>query len=62
MLDRINKLTEALGAVKAKMEADIKAVNKRRQARSRKVNRNDLCGCGSGLKIKKCCGALTLLK
>ena len=26
---------------------------------SRKVNRNELCACGSGKKAKKCCGCET---
>ncbi len=28
------------------------------QASSKKIGRNDLCYCGSGLKYKKCCGAI----
>ena len=39
--------------------AKTKTGNETLQRETPKVGRNDLCGCGSGKKFKKCCGAGT---
>ncbi len=59
-IGRINLgLKEARMRVVKEMQKAANSQKKAAQAKSAKVQRNELCPCGSGKKYKKCCGAET---
>ncbi|MDD4028968.1 MAG: preprotein translocase subunit SecA [Caldisericia bacterium] len=52
----INKNTQDQKRLKETRELEKADKNVPKPERARKIGRNDLCPCGSGLKYKKCCG------